>query len=265
MRTAVTGAYNPPDFIFLELKQEKMGLHPDGLKLVRKIEKKIIAALKSRSGLKKEIEICFPDLFELRMQGVKWISSEKQNNYDAAADELYPLLSALSKHDYLKKLNLYFIQAISAGRAFMRFMKQHDLLNNNDFNPKNLDEITFETYYFVIMQQPPAYRTMLLRLLKASLGVEFCIISALLINEGEIRISPARSKQLEEVCRDSGMEYIAVMDYLLRQAKDDLLQNERNEWNAMSLQAFAAAYDQDEYDYDDVLVREPNPDYRKKK
>ena len=56
---------------------------------------------------------------------------------------------------------------------------------------------------------------------------------------------------------------MGYVNHLITMAQTEMFLEEKSEWDTLSIKAFASAYSDEEPDYENITLREPNPEYHK--
>ncbi len=262
MQTASLGQYGNLDFVFLDLKQKSATLDKETSKDLKKLEKLIIKSFSSRKKLDTELDLIYPQLFSLRLKGLEYLSEEKQD-INKALDEVYPAIEVLGKNPRLKKTGYHIAQALSYNRKLVNFFEDTGLVNEKTISSIVESDIDYSSYLVALKLMPTNISKLFMGLMNASLQIEFISIASIMLNNKEFTCSDLKIAQLTSLASNTSIAYMGYVNHLITMAQAELFIDEKNEWNSVSLKAYANAYSDNEPDYDNIVLREPNPEYNK--
>lgn len=260
MKAAALSQFNEGGFILFELKQNYSGLDIELRNNMDKLEKSIKRVFISRKKIEKEAETLFPLLFNIRMQGLSFFG-ESDKTISEIQDGLLPEIEKLSEVKSLNKLSYNIADSLSHNRKLTDFFKKSGHINKEQL--KTVSELNYESFGTFVILMPPPIRKTVLQMTKASLFIEFFSIAALMIKDGALKISGAKMLELNKFSEEINHEYMGLIHGLINMGEKELFTKEHDEWAAFSMQNLSGAYGDDEPDYNNMAVKEPNPEYKR--
>lgn len=262
MQAATLGQYGNLDFVFLDLKQHSNSLDKEILKDLKKLERLITNALTSRKKLDSELHLISPQLFSLRMKALEWLTKEKQD-INSILDEVYPSIEKLGENPRLKKVGYHIAQSLSYNRKLVSFFSDAGVLDEKNLQSISASNFDYSSFVIALQFMPPQISRLLMGIMNASLQIEFISIAAIMVNNNEIKCSDLKVLQLTALASNTAIEYMGYVNHLLTMAQTEMFLEEKSEWNTLSTKAFASAYSDEEPDYENITLREPNLEYHK--
>lgn len=262
MQTASLGQYGNLDFVFLDLKQKSSSLDKETLKDLKKLEKLIAKAFSSRKKLDAELNLIYPQLFSIRIKALEYLSAEKLD-INTALDEVYPAIEVLGKNPRLKKTGYHIAQALTYNRKLVNFFEDAGIINEKAISSFTETQLDYSSCIVALKLMPAQISRLFIGLINTSLQIEFISIAATMINDKELNCSDVKIAQLTNLAYNTSIEYMGYVNHLITMGQAELFMNEKNEWSAGSIKTYVNAYSDNEPDYDNVVLREPNPEYNK--
>jgi hypothetical protein len=262
MRAASIGQYGNLDFVFLDLKHHTGVLDKQITNDLKQLEKLIRSTLTSRKKLETELHLIFPRLFDLRIKAMEWLS-ENQTNVNQVLDEVYPSIEVLGQNPRLKKTGFSISQALLYNRKLVSFFSESGVINENTFQSVSTSNFDYSSFIVALQLMPPQINRLIGGLMNASLQIEFISIAAIMIHNEEATCSDVKIAQLTSLASTASSQYMGYVNHLITMGKTELFTNDKEDWNTISTKLYANAYGDDEPDYDNYVLREPNPDYNK--
>jgi len=262
MRAATLGQYGNLDFVFLDLKQHSSSLDKEILKELKKIERLINNALTSRKRLDSELHLISPQLFSLRIKALEWLTKEKQE-INSVLDDVYPSLEKLMENPRLKKVGYHIAQSLVYNRKLVSFFSDAGVLTERNMEAVSATKFDYSSFLVALQFMPPQIGKLLMGIMKTSLQIEFISIAAIMVNNKEIKCSDLKISKLSALASNTSLEYMGYVNHLLTMAQTEMFLEEKREWNTLSIKSYTSAYSDNEPDYEDITLREPNPEYHK--
>lgn len=258
MKTAALGQFGDTSLVFIELEKNYDSFDKELQKEIEWLEKAVKRVCNSSGDIEKEVEKLFPNLFALRVKGLSEIEKEGKSISDIQ-DEILPVLDEISDNQKLRKLSHNVVQSFGLNRKLTQFLKQSGQLTSA--NIKAAGEVDYKMFVVFSNYMPSQLKKMVLGLTRASLFIEFLAVVAYLINENEVSVTGKKLEQLNKLSSKTHSEFMGYVELLIAMGEKELLEKEKGEWASSALVSLAKMYDDDEPDYSDVELKEPNPKY----
>lgn len=258
MQAAALSQISDISFVFIDLKQNYAHLDKGLQQEVDRLEKAIQRVCNSRKLPEKEIEDLFPLIFSLRVKAMRWMA-EKEDGFDTVLDDVFAEIEALQANPKLRKIGINISESLACNKRLMVFLKQSDQLTNDKM--RSFGELDYTSLIVSMQYMPSQVRKFLGRLTSVSLSIEFLSIATVLINEEAVKASGPKLIQLNDLMAKLSKDYQGLVRALISLGEQELLSKERDAWMTFGMRGIADAYGDDEPDYANVQLKEPNPDY----
>src|ERR1051326_1209918 len=185
MQVASLGEFSDISFAFIDLKKNYNSLDKELQKefdwLVGSV-KKVCASSKKANV---EIELLFPELFQLRVKALSWMA-EKENNVTSVFDDVFPLIKNIGEDSKIKKLAFNISNALSCNKKLVEFLESKgEKLTHEKI--KSINNLDYKTYLVILQYMPSQIRRIVSQLLETSLYIEFFSLSDILIHEHTVQ------------------------------------------------------------------------------
>ena len=155
-----------------------------------------------------------PEIFNLRIRGIKWLLEEGEFDLAGIMDEVYPQIEMLKKNPRLEVLAENILFALRCNQRVIN--KLTALAGFSEENVSNsltqLPSITYDQFVaalaFSIPDQDGAQK--FLDWMSTSLCIEFVAIATVTIDEEKLHVSSENINELAFIVSDAAQDYIAL-------------------------------------------------------
>lgn len=251
------------DFVFLDMKQHASYLDKEMHKELKKLEKLVAGILTSRKKMDAElIGSSFPQIFSLRIKGLEWLGKEKRT-LPSVLSEVSPILQNFSSDPRLKKIASALSEAFITNQKMAAFFSDAGFINEKNLKPVSMAGFEYTSFVVALQFMPGHIRKLLSGMMDVSLQIEFVSMAAAMLFNNEVACSDLKMIQLTQLAASASHDYKGCVNQLLNMAQGELFVKEKNEWDLMSYGTFSGAYSANEPDYENSILKEPNPHYQK--
>jgi hypothetical protein len=159
----------------------------------------------------------------------------------------------------LRKIAGSISDALACNTELMALLKKSGQLDNDRM--RSVGELDYAGFIVAVQYMPAPIKRIMNRLSHTSLSIEFLSIAAVLLHEGTVQAKGPKLVQLGNLAQKLSTEYQGLIRTLISFGQQELLSEEHNAWMTFGMQGLANAYGENEPDYTNVLVKEPNPEY----
>jgi len=174
----------------------------------------IKSILTSNKEIKKSVNAKLKLIFNFRIKAIKWLNQTTKLEVNKIIQDVYPQLKELKENPQIDILieNILFAFRCNK-RVITALIKKEELTKKNVYdNLNSLPEITYNQFIVAIGLGVPndEIAQKLLDLTNASLLIEFCAISAAIINDEKMNLPERIINELSFLVADAAQEYLAI-------------------------------------------------------
>ena len=174
-----------------------------------------IKTLVTASGpIEMSVMSALPEIFNLRIKGIKWLLEEGEFDLSGMLDEVYPQIEKLKNHPHLEILAENILFALRCNQRVVNKLTALDGFSEENISNSlsQLPSITYDQFVaalaFSIPDQDGAQK--FLDWMSTSLCIEFVAIAAVTIAEEKMKVSLENINELAFIISDAAQDYIAL-------------------------------------------------------
>ncbi|MEM9687413.1 MAG: hypothetical protein AAF934_10910 [Bacteroidota bacterium] len=202
-------------------------MEPSITKELDKLLEKVRTVLTKRTKVKPALDKLLPDLFDFRINAIKWFGKKSNLNFPEANTKTY---SDLEEFKGSLKLGILIENTLFCLRYHKRVVEA--LIQSGEFpgeelktTPTELTTVTYKQFLSTLALSVPnnEIAQKLVDWINNSLYIEFVILSTLLITEEKLRVADSVIDELAFIAADAAQEYAAnamEMGILKRNSKN---------------------------------------------
>jgi len=202
------------DVFCLQLKNHFGELdHPLQRDVTRLLDS-IKGIIKDYGPLKKQVMGALPEIFNLRIKGIKWLLEDGEFDLAGIIDEVYPQIEELKKNASLEVLAENILFALRCNQRVINKLTALEGFSEDNLSRSvaQLPSITYDQFVaalaFSIPDQDGAQK--FLDWMGTSLCIEFVAIAAVTVNDEKIQIPSENINELAFIVSNAAQDYMAL-------------------------------------------------------